>query len=646
MRVCLCSVAKNPETQATVLGDAPGLVERLLVFVNTAVAAVRVPVDVTGLLGADADAVGGGGGGSSSAVSSIAFSTLGDGAVVTDGGDVSSVSTVHTLASGAMWALCGLVMANPQVQAQVAAMSGAIEDLKTLMTTSAAPEEVQSAAAWVVCQLAVGVGGQQQRLVEEYKVVDALVTLMRNGAPSSAGLAAWAVRSLVFEHPGNQRRVFESPAGVVQALADLLPLDAAPSTQASAVWAIGTLCVNQPGIQSAMGDEVVLVRIVALLESPVAQVQVQAANALYNIAVHNPVNQGRIAGFGGLEKMAALLHSNLGKQTVVEKVLAALLCLIVKHSGNQDRVAGMFVALGDVCGLLASASPRIAGLAAGVVRIVVVERPGVQMRCAAFGAIGHLVAMVGAADGFAQEQGCAALFNVLSHQPFHVRLAHEVSAVDKLVGVVTAGVGGGANPVLPKALTAGRPSPLAKTCSLMCLCNFVDEVDEVRDDLRAVPGFTKLLCVLSAKSNPDVKMRQQADRLLRKLFTATEYGQLGRVAAKVLFATLQSDDAPHCPICVTSGGDGGDAEGGGGGAGAGGGGGAGVFLPCFHHYHRKCILKWVVKSDACPMCTAPVLATIQKLLVSGVVLFGREGYAHGKSTSVVAVLVQAGQHTM
>ena len=203
--------------------------------------------------------------------------------------------------------------------------------------------------------------------------------------------------------PCVQMHVYKLDA--LRSLGELLILDTAPSTQASAVWAIGTLCSGQPIIQDSVRKDdgsLILTRVVSLLDSSVAQVQHQAANAVYNIAVRNSENQTRIADLGGVDKLISLMHKSRNNPRSVEKVVAALLCLVLKHPKNQQLVGQNRGALEDISALLGSSVSRVQGLAAGLVRVIVVDQPMLQLRLAALGALGHLVSMCASSDHFAQ----------------------------------------------------------------------------------------------------------------------------------------------------------------------------------------------------------------------------------------------------
>ena len=176
-----------------------------------------------------------------------------------EAGDVIS----RSIAAGAMWALCALVMLNPQVQVShyshseevpflppplfpptflflllrsqrdVAARPGVIASVTTLLKYSDM-EEVQSGSAWLLCNLAAGVSSIQTLLVQvfyldadmgvlafffesrsftlmriqELGVMESLLDCIRDpaAAHSTKGLAAWAVRTIVNENPPNQAR--------------------------------------------------------------------------------------------------------------------------------------------------------------------------------------------------------------------------------------------------------------------------------------------------------------------------------------------------------------------------------------------------------------------------------------------------------
>ena len=66
--------------------------------------------------------------------------------------------------------------------------------------------------------------------------------------------------------------------------------------------------------------------------------QSQAASALYNITVRNADNQTATGTLGVIGKLAAVLNKNLHNYNLVEKVLAALLCTVLKHPINKQQL--------------------------------------------------------------------------------------------------------------------------------------------------------------------------------------------------------------------------------------------------------------------------------------------------------------------
>ena len=69
---------------------------------------------------------------------------------------------------------------------------------------------------------------------------------------------------------------------------------------------------------------------------------------MYNICVRNAGNQSAFVALGGLSKLAAMLRRHLHNLTLVEKVLTALLCIVLKHPENQKLLVRN---LGNVFGV-------------------------------------------------------------------------------------------------------------------------------------------------------------------------------------------------------------------------------------------------------------------------------------------------------
>ena len=77
------------------------------------------------------------------------------------------------------------------------------------------------------------------------------------------------------------------------------------------------------------------------------QVQIQAAYAISQIAARNNENQTLVGALGALDKLAIILQSNLrsastvNKLSTIEKLLTAMLCIMVKHPINRQLLVRM-----------------------------------------------------------------------------------------------------------------------------------------------------------------------------------------------------------------------------------------------------------------------------------------------------------------
>ena len=196
--------------------------------------------------------------------------------------------------------------------------------------------------------------------------------------------------------------------GALPALGGVLALEDTPAAQSSAAWAIGTLCENQPASQEAVrrdeaGYRELLPRIIALA-NPSTVACSQAVTALYSICLHNVENKTRVAELGAIEALVALLRDggDAKKASRTEKVLAALVALILKHPSNARRAAGCRRVAQYVATCLASPAGRVSALACGVVRIGTVEVPALSVQLVALGALGYTSSLCASTDDFVQ----------------------------------------------------------------------------------------------------------------------------------------------------------------------------------------------------------------------------------------------------
>lgn len=140
---------------------------------------------------------------------------------------------------------------------------------------------------------------------------------------------------------------------------------------------------------------------------------------------------------------------------------------------------------------------------------------------------------------------------------------------------------------------------------LQILCMLQMEVSKPRyatrliPCLRSVPGLLDMLDRVYVLSPMDSLMRFVADRIISVAFPEANVMAAERAArTKHLLGSLliPVETTLMCPLCFSSephadkeDKDSHEPRG-------------GVFLPCFHYYHYKCIAEWLLINETCPMC--------------------------------------------
>jgi hypothetical protein len=364
---------------------------------------------------------------------------------------------------------------------------------------------------------------------------------------------------------------------------------------------------------------------------------------------------------------------------VQDKIFSCLLVLTIKHAAGSAMLRGNMQLFSDICSCLSmhSTKPVVAGLAAGLTRVLCTPPvPGTVDQDAAtaesvfvgMGAVYHLSVMCACKDEFAQEQACTALFNIVRGSVFHQNLLIAVEGHRFLCALV-AKAGTPVDADAPRKVIAGgggQPSELSVFSALLCLRVLTSSSSECLQYLRSVEVFLDSLHRLGHVSNPVSRVQGAASALLLRLvgpasedaagmqpalqalnersvkalvdvLGVVRGGGCGASAASAggcgASAASARDTANFfCSICCAgSGSSAGCSLGSAGDSLSSAGGSAtvgalastdscgdvkdAVFLPCFHYYHKDCILQWLLTGrDQCPMCSTPVLVNIQKLL--------------------------------
>ena len=543
---------------------------------------------------------------------------------------------------GVALALSSLVSGTPDAQKHVCfTFPGVVPAASALMAAPGTDAGTFCGCAWLLYHLARDSPAIQTEFVERYGILDLLVGLLgsRKGFTLGArGVVAWTLQATVSNNKKAQRLAQEKRASV-SAFAFLEDANASTdaservSATSSAIWVLGALAHEMEEVQLELRlHSAMFTCLLAQFECPESDphIHYQACITVYALAINNPGNQDALGQLSCVEALFKVLdapwRSSDALQGVIihaatEKVLSAILCLIINHAGNQARAVAVPRHRQLLVQLLDSPASKIRGVAAGLIRLTfggLLADDSLAEAHAHFLALGVLSAltrMILRAPSvflyhgvFAQEQACAAMYNFarnsLSVKTFDspdIRAAVLHACVLLVASSVTA--------ASPKH---GGSSAMALSHAILTVLFVLNKEDPTHAE-RCVANPVLLEC-------PDEVLAAHAWHLLKTICPEEREGADGLPFMVSVMRALAPITRRHgaadahsaetcCGICMEEFGgcsgtaaavqcDGGDDE---------------VYSPCFHSFHRACILKWVCIKDECPKCRQPVIRNIRKM---------------------------------
>ena len=530
-----------------------------------------------------------------------------------------------------MMAFSGLVSGSSELQSHVCLAFPAVVTNTLALLESSVDYSVQ--CCWLLFRLVRGNASIQDVFVNRFGVLDALISMIgrKDVAVVVRVHVAWVLQATLSGNLAIQMQAYEKKAvaAVFELFNDAKMCSAVEreSATASAIWVLGTLADGVVKIQDELRLHPHIFRCLVdqlACESNETHVHYQACLALYTLASNNPTNQSTLGAMGCVEALFKVLDApwktskTLGAvvvHTATEKVLSAILCLCVNHAENQERVGAALRHLQLLVQLLDSPVVKIRGLAAGMLRMGLHSSVAEAMfpQLLASGVFYTLLRMVLRVPDakqpysvFAQEQACAALYNFVQNprsEDIFVDSKNRIDAVNACCELVASSV-----KVSPKQ---GGCSALALTCAIMTVRVIVqDEIENGPEETETCtfsPEFMEALRRCASNTCPDDVLAAHAWHLLiticpeekdhdeTRLVTSLIQGLTAVKRPLQRLANDADGTTGACGICMEGLQD--DE----------------VYVPCFHSFHRACILRWLCIKDECPTCRQPVLRNIRKL---------------------------------
>jgi hypothetical protein len=298
----------------------------------------------------------------------------------------------------------------------------------------------------------------------------ALCHVFATGCQTVMELAAATIRHMATG--SKSRQAAFSAAGALPVLVAVLPDATPPKFQSVVAWALSSLVEMDETAQAQFVDALPVVLHVANQADTSLETKAHLATAIFNGTGRNHTMRTRLGDSGAVETfLDALIAARRSDALFMERFLVVLISLTSMHPDNQKRLTAKMESMAVLMKLLLLPTPRIQGLAAGLIRSVADGQPAVQVLLVAYGALAHLLLNFLSPDCFTREQAVAAVFTLLTHQPAHVTLWDVLGGVQATVAVLVDMCHSTALAHLCAALILRRVLADAPACQPMLVAN-------------------------------------------------------------------------------------------------------------------------------------------------------------------------------
>lgn len=450
--------------------------------------------------------------------------------------------------------------------------------------------EVVEAACRAVVDVAHSFPPAQERLCAPV-VVDALLRVLDSRIARPRVLACRAVGMLAAGCPAARAHLTDTVAPLVRASSSDVQLCAV-----AALWTLG-LVVNHNAVNQAAAVEAGgLATVQALLHGAArgasrdrgdTMLLVSAAAALCSLCAGNrPIAQQLTDVPSLLRALLTVCSRSVDVPCGTDKGGAAVMLVLSLFPEHADLVVDDPATPLLIHKMLVFPSPLVQRTAALLVRQLAVNCVRRRTLLVGMGVLPPLVNALSAAtaDAGVQDQMALTLFALAHGQPAALQILHSVRDT---VGVLSRG------------LRCSKSSVSRRMCLTGLLADLIGDarsgpavVASLKDDAALVRSIALGLTM------GDAKLKAFTSQVLRRLAPdTTSWAPV--IATTCLQELNQSSTEPavNCAVCLNYATD-------------------VVHLPCFHSFHAACVQDWVATGrDECPLCRAPIVRSVLKLLV-------------------------------